>query len=176
MHRRTCTDTLSRLYVDHSDRLCASLRRKFRAVPPDLVADRVQDAFVMLLRRPALPDDPERLLCTIAWRLVRAEVRHQRVRVRAAQLPSPAPVGPGHRLEARHRLRQVQALVPAAAARFGGRQPQQLRVALGIRLGGATDTHAAEAAGVRREAVNRSVRWMAGRLDGGPAYSGSMVS
>ncbi|MEZ4463426.1 MAG: hypothetical protein R3F60_00840 [bacterium] len=159
------TSTIERLFGDHHARLCGSLQRCFRSVPGDVVADGVQDAFADLLARPSLPEDPERLLFTIAWRKVRSEVRSARVRCHASFADGASAVDPAGRLEARHRLRVVDSLVPAAASRFGGRQPHHLRVALGLRLSGATDTSAAQAAGVRREAVNRAMHWLRDHLE-----------
>lgn len=59
------------LFHEHHPRLVRLLRR--HAADPDLAADVVQEAFVRLYRRGALPDSPGAWLISVALNLVRNE-------------------------------------------------------------------------------------------------------
>ena len=126
------------------------------------VADAVADAIVVIWQRPAQPNDHlGGLLKRVAWCLLRRGWQARGRRREALDGMDRAHVSDPHlHLEARAMLRRLDELTDDAARRFAGRDPGRLAAAVRARMRGISDTEAAQRFGVRREAVNRSRRWM----------------
>ncbi|HEY7471707.1 MAG TPA: sigma-70 family RNA polymerase sigma factor [Gemmatimonadota bacterium] len=118
------TRTFSDLLAEVHDAHYASLFRYFDRLSgdPDLAADIVQEAFVRLYRRGALPDRPDRWLVTVALNLFRNEraTARRRGALRLERAPDLSPAGfptPADRVEGLERRARVRAALDRLSRR-----------------------------------------------------------
>lgn len=160
-------DEIGTLYMNHHRALHGFLRRRFPALDDEALRDAVQETFLDACRAPAAFDRAHRsggrasyrLLCCIAWRKARGEIRRKSSRVEVVGwegivvCPAGQPYG--------NALGQLARLVSDAVRRCGHRQDGQLRLALEHKLwSGEPDLQVAARFGVPREYLNRAKRFV----------------
>jgi DNA-directed RNA polymerase specialized sigma24 family protein len=158
---------LAALYVNYHRALHAFLRRRFPALDDEVLRDAVQEAFLDVCREPRALARAHRdggrasykLLCCMAWRKARGEVRRKSSRVEATGWEGDIVCPPGQLFG--HALGQLARLVSEAVCLHGHSQDPQLRLALEHKLwSGEPDRQVAAQFGVPREYLNKAKRFI----------------